>query len=481
MQQDRLRHLIVIVPGIGGSVLEDETGGVVWGTRRGIAGSVASPSRLSLAERLTPVGLIPTITVVPGFFAVAGYDALVWQICTTFAGSGGGPVQVDVARPGVPPHLGADVVLFPYDFRLGVADAAARLGEELERRLGGLTADARRGRVIVLAHSMGGLVARHWLGGLGGAGRRAAEDCAALVTIGTPHRGAPKALDWLVNGVRVGPLTLGRATELLREWPSAYELLPRYPAVADGASTWLYPHDLARVGHPEFARRAGEAYKLHQDIEAAWRPGGSGHRLPPVLPLFARGHRTLGRAELTGSELSEPKLAVRKEDAEWLPNPGWRGDGTVPAISAIPIELDDDRRVWRAVAERHLPMAGSPALIEILRDYSGASLAAVRGDTPERPWLGVDLEEQYLAGQPVPVTVDLLGAAASPRTAVWVRVRPAGTLRWMDHRCERAGTGWTAELPPLATGEYEVRVDAEGVPEVGRVTMSPDVFAVVEP
>jgi hypothetical protein len=26
-----------------------------------------------------------------------------------------------------------------------------------------------------------------------------------LITVGTPHRGAPKALDWLVNGVRVGP------------------------------------------------------------------------------------------------------------------------------------------------------------------------------------------------------------------------------------------------------------------------------------
>jgi triacylglycerol esterase/lipase EstA (alpha/beta hydrolase family) len=51
---------------------------------------------------------------------------------------------------------------------------------------------------------MGGLVARYWLGGLCASVKPRAGDCAALITVGTPHHGAPKALDWLVNGIRVG-------------------------------------------------------------------------------------------------------------------------------------------------------------------------------------------------------------------------------------------------------------------------------------
>ncbi|WP_394619078.1 esterase/lipase family protein [Lentzea sp. JNUCC 0626] len=106
----------------------------------------------------------------------------------------------------------------------------------VEARLRDLTPDARRERVIVIGHSMGGLVARYWLGPLDGA-----ADCAALITVGTPHGGAPKALDWLVNGVKFGPKRFSALTALLRNWPSAYDLLPRYPAIA--GSPERYPHE----------------------------------------------------------------------------------------------------------------------------------------------------------------------------------------------------------------------------------------------
>jgi triacylglycerol lipase len=48
-----------------------------------------------------------------------------------------------------------------------------------------------RARVVIFAHSMGGLDARHMIAHLGMAGR-----VSALVTISTPHRGSPYA-DWL--------------------------------------------------------------------------------------------------------------------------------------------------------------------------------------------------------------------------------------------------------------------------------------------
>ncbi|HYZ09976.1 MAG TPA: hypothetical protein VE709_15610 [Pseudonocardiaceae bacterium] len=92
----------------------------------------------------------------------------------------------------------ANLALRWCDFRLGVVVAAERLATEMTRRLAARPKDRRQ--VVVLAHSMGGLVARHWLGPGGGAAH-----CRALITLGTPHRGAPKALDWLLNGVRLDP------------------------------------------------------------------------------------------------------------------------------------------------------------------------------------------------------------------------------------------------------------------------------------
>src|SRR6185369_10558770 len=59
-------------------------------------------------------------------------------------------------------------------------------------------------RVVIIAHSMGGLDARYMISRMG-----MAERVAALITISTPHRGSPYA-DWcLLNvGKRMGGLKL---------------------------------------------------------------------------------------------------------------------------------------------------------------------------------------------------------------------------------------------------------------------------------
>ncbi len=52
------------------------------------------------------------------------------------------------------------------------------------------------------------------------------------MTLATPHRGAPKALDVLANGVAVSGLhVIKKPVPVLRGWRSMYELLPRYAAV----------------------------------------------------------------------------------------------------------------------------------------------------------------------------------------------------------------------------------------------------------
>ena len=475
----RLRHLVVVIPGIGGSVLETLDGTPAWGQgRRALVGAALNPTRLSLAEHptLRPVGLVASTRVLP-WQVVPGYDGLVRQIVNAFRLH---DTDVDVARDDTEPNSGASVLLFGYDFRAGVPAAAERLHAAIERRLAGLTGDARRKKVIIVAHSMGGLVARYWLGPLHGA-----ASCRALVTLGTPHRGAPRALDWLVNGVRLGPgpvgalsgRLLGPATEVLREWPSTYHLLPRYRAVRDEATgEELYPHELGTASWQPFTTRAAEAFGMHRDIEDSWAELDEPAR-PEVLAMFARGHGTAGRAVLAGG-----RVRVTKDDAEWLPNVGWRGDGTVPALSAFPIEVADDVRARRAVPDRHGPMAASTVAVDVLREYEGEPTGSVRGDTPERPWLGLDFDDVLAAGEPFPVAAQLLGADDVEGAVAWLRITPDdGDTPAPRAPLRMSGSDgrWEATVPALAPGRYRLAVEAVDVPRVDQVDGT-DVIGVIE-
>lgn len=468
----RLKHMVVVVPGIGGSVVRTAGHAERRDERRWRSAAAALRGKwLSLDEHpdLVPVALMSDIRLMDAV-VVPGYDGLVRRIRSRFL-----DVRVDVSRPGHEPDRRADLVLFPYDFRQSIRHAAERLAADVADRLGGEHATARRRRVIVVAHSMGGLVARYWLGPLGGA-----DDCAALITLGTPHRGAPKALDVLANGLKVGPVRLAGITELLRQWPSVYELLPRYPAVGrpDGAAP-LRPYEVAHpsVSSPTFAVRSRAAFGVHQDIEAAWYAIAGQPDQPEVTAVFSRGHATLQH-----SWLSSDGVTVTKEAPGWLPNPDWHGDGTVPVISAIPIELTDNR-ARRAVPERHLPLVSSSVVTDLLAEYTSESLSAVRGDRPDRPWLGLDLDDTALSGHPVPVGVTLHGAQADERTRIRLRARAldapetAASTPWLT--AAPVGDGrWRTDLPPLTAGSYRVDVAATGMPGATRL-QADDVLGVV--
>src|SRR5262249_43220640 len=156
-----------------------------------------------------------------------------------------------------------------------------------------------------MAHSMGGLVARYWIGVLEGWRR-----CHALITLGTPARGAPKALDWLVNGVGGGRLRDPRMTGGIRGWPSMYELLPQYPAVWDAEAATpveltalpasLTGTDPGLAGYADtFARMAADARAVHERIRGGWAVLAP-DQVPDVLPYLARGHGTPNLITLAG-------------------------------------------------------------------------------------------------------------------------------------------------------------------------------------
>jgi pimeloyl-ACP methyl ester carboxylesterase len=82
----------------------------------------------------------------------------------------------------------SQVLCFDYPSGAGVERGAIALREFLRRRV-------RGGRIDLVCHSLGGLVARVYLQELGGA--RRVDQC---ITLGTPHRGTYNAY-WLISRV----------------------------------------------------------------------------------------------------------------------------------------------------------------------------------------------------------------------------------------------------------------------------------------
>ena len=347
----------MVVPGIGGSVLAEpgDGGSPVWDAGPGdVMGLVRHPEKLGHDRPLEPIGLTRS-TKLLRFTIVPGYEDLMQGLSTLGVTDHRG----DPRRP-VP---GATVVAAPYDFRRSVKDAARRLDAVVGAHLAEASEAERAGRVVVVAHSLGGLVARYWMGVM-----ERWPWCRSLLTIGTPHRGAPKALDWWVNGPRLLGHQLTGPTKLVREWPSVAQLLPRYEAVHDSTiGEWCYPHDLPL---PELAGPARDAYALHEQIEQAW--GDMPRRGPEMLTWLGWSHPTLESAVWDGS-----RLKVGKVRPGWLADTGWDrdlGDGTVPAISAVPIESSHHAGTITRLRERHVPMINTPSVVALLRDYLACCL-----------------------------------------------------------------------------------------------------------
>lgn len=301
-----MTETVVVIPGIMGSELFKD-GRLIW------PGTV--PELLFPYDKMADL-LDPGLTVgeIIGSFSVSEqYDNLL-----------DGLRQCGFQSKGAEPTLAT----CPYDWRKDNAIAAERLAAKVkeQRQIHGKDL-----AINLVAHSMGGLVARYFLE----SGTYNEENCSgfssirSLITIGTPHRGAPLALAAALGQIKRLFLNTDQVKLLANTsgFPALYQLLP---SVAEpflwnlGVDARLEPKDAYDHG---IAKSLGLSV-ANLESAASFHKGLDSSRRPQEIRYFC----FVGTRQETPSYASADFTQAKPETRVVSLDDG--GDGTVPSWSA---------------------------------------------------------------------------------------------------------------------------------------------------
>jgi Lecithin:cholesterol acyltransferase len=441
--------VVVLLPGITGSVLQRDgkdawalSGGAILrgvltggGSLRELALEDDPPDKDDLGDGVTADRLIDDVHVVPGLWRIDGYTSLRVAVEQAFEVT-----------------LGRNLFTFPYDWRRDNRVAGRRLARAAERWLHDWRTAPDgdpQAKLVLIAHSMGGLVSRYFLECLEGW-----RETRTLITFGTPYRGSLNSLDSLANGFSkgIGPLKAD-LSPLLRSFTSVYQLLPIYPCCAAAGGS------LARVSEisiPHVDRgKAEAALGFHWEIrDAVKRHLGEDSYLQgryAIRPVVASEHPTHQSATISGDGV-ELVRAYENEDQG--------GDGTVPRVSATPIELDDEPSPGAVYApERHGSLQNDKGVLrQVVGILSEPRLGLQRFRSLTVIPLGLDIGDFYPAGEPIPFEVQPAETPPQPLNAYVYSVVDGQQLVTQPLRKQPDGR-YGGELPPLAAGAYRLRVE----------------------
>jgi hypothetical protein len=252
-------------------------------------------------------------------------------------------------------------------------------------------------------------------------------------------------------------------TDVLRDWPSMYELLPRYRAVwRDGR--WLYPHELPPTAVAGLSiPKVREAHARHLALEAAVteaRGKASDHTFRAVRSYMhgadSWGYLDDGRLRICAE--------VPKGADGYISAPG--GDGTVPWFSALPVPYDSAdpaaaaAYVVPSTARHRTLMTTSEALAPLAALARGTTVAARGGNGGlDEPALGLDLEDFASVGQIHVKVRPYLPEDGSDVAAITVTCKdPDGCVRKV--KAGQRDGAWLASLPTTISGIHDVTVRA---------------------
>ncbi|MBD1887689.1 lipase/acyltransferase domain-containing protein [Microcoleus vaginatus] len=460
-----LKDLVVILPGILGSVLQKDgkdlwavSGQAVWQvfinseqTFQNLKLAQDDPKAESLGDGVRAPALIQDAHLIPGFWKIDGYTKTARLITDNFDVTPG-----DIYND--PDDKAANFYQFPYDWRRDNRANARILKKLIDKRLKCWRekSGASDAKVILMAHSMGGLVSRYYLEVLEGW-----QDSRALFTFGTPYRGSLKAVNFLANGYKQMFLDL---TEVMRSLTSIYQLLPIYKVININGKY----HRIAETDNlPNVDKlKAQDALAFHREIEVAVEQHLKDERYLncfTTVPISGIQQPTLQSAALI-----DGKLITSEELPEILKNRSdlGDGDGTVPKVSAIPIERSENLDNF-FIAEQHGGLQNQAQVLENLLNtlrFSQFDLGAVRGSEPQTA-ISLSLDDLYLADEAITLRAKLIGL---PDSATKLKAniqavshdRAALTLDFVEQEKE-----WMVAIADLQPGLYRVTVQTENTTE----------------
>jgi pimeloyl-ACP methyl ester carboxylesterase len=464
MVKTPVTDVIVLIPGITGSVLAKD-GKDVWALSadavgrglRTIGRSLRDlelqgddPDADDLGDGITAPRVQPDTHLIPGLWKIDGYG----KLATTMV------KDLDVER-------GVNLFELPYDWRRDNRVAARLLARRSHEWLSAWRDRSGNpdAKLILVGHSMGGLVARHFLELLDGW-----RDTRLLITFGTPYRGSLNALDFVANGMRkkLGPLTLLNLTALVRSFTSVYQLLPIYPCVEQEDGTLGRVTEVRDIPGLDTGRAAA-ALGFHDGIRQAVREhreseryAAGGYQIKPLAGIF---QPTSQSARPTGSGLRMLRTYRGTDQG---------GDGTVPSVSATPLELSNmDLEVY--IRERHASLQNADfSLDQVLGIMRRQRIDQSQMYAPGTG-ISLDIDDVALAGEPIIVRA----MPEQPFATLVSEVQDAGSGRHVTGTAMREDAdGWhRAEFAALPEGTYRIRVRAADPSQaINPVT---DVFVVV--
>jgi len=447
MPLHKMSDVVVLLPGITGSVLK-KNGKVVWGYSASTIGKALltlgssmekamalphdDPVAEDLGDGIVADALMPDLHLLPGIWKIDGYSKVAEAIKANFAVT-----------------EGKNFFPFPYDWRRDNRASARKLARAAHgwlsawRQSSG-NADAK---LILVGHSMGGLVSRYFLECLEGW-----KVSKALVTFGTPYRGSLNALDGLANGLKKGPLDL---STLARQLTALYQLLPVYECYDAGDGKLVRVGEATGIPNVDPAMAAA-ALAFHREIEAAVT---SNQQLSQYQTAGYQIYPVVGVAQQTN--LSARRADGKVEMLQTYKGDALGGDGTVPRVSAIPIELSANPSSATYAGTQHGSLQNAdPVITHLTGLLSGFELDLGAFKKP-KVQVALEVEDVVFAGEPVAVRARPSKEGVKLQATLWRsgESKPAAAVE-MDP----AGGDWLgAEFAPPDAGAYRVTVDGADV------------------
>lgn len=425
-----MKTVAVLIPGIMGTELVLPDGELVWPPK--VSETLFGYNRIA---KLQDASVLPR-KIIPNVSCVDFYR----------------PLQSLLAQLGFTTSGDKVLLEHPYDWRKDLFE----LTEGLASRLDSVTAD----RIVIVAHSMGGLISRLLLETQTFRGRPWFPKITNFLALATPHNGAPLALA-RVLGLESALGISGEDFKKLAAnpaYPSGYQLLPA-PG-EDACWNVSAGADLAPLDFYDdaVATSLGMSPALVARVRAVHDALNSGIAPDHVRYFYfsGAGHKTVTRINIDGRKAQ----MVNTPDA---------GDGTVPMWSSLP------RTVQKQVVvnEHSNVFRGDPFKRVFFRLFGADAGAPLEAPMDAAFKLAVSLQRPiFKQGEPVEAVLSsevpfttLQGELVFEERTEEDAAGPVATRVNISYNGPAISTLALSIEASLATGFYELRYEGDRAQE----------------